>query len=132
MPENSSVTFVKTSKENYTKTVPQDNILYFTTDTNEFFIGDKKFGAGFIWITDLNPLPDIGVEGYVYVDKNTMNIKLWDNQTQNYINLNEQLNYITSIHRDLDNLYANKSGGTIETVVMDKPLADIDINILFD
>lgn len=132
MPENSSVTFVKTSKENYNKTVPQDNILYFTTDTNEFFIGDKKFGAGFIWINDLNPLPDIGVEGYIYVDKNNMSIKLWDDQAQNYINLNEQLNYITSIYRDLDNLYANKSSGTIDKIVMDKPLADIDINGLFD
>jgi hypothetical protein len=132
MPENTSVMFVKTSIENYKKTVPQDNILYFTTDTNEFFIGDKKFGAGFIWVTEENPLPPIGVEGYIYVNKNDMAINLWDNKQNNYINLNERLNYITSIYRDINNLYANKSGGSIETVAMDKPLVDLDINALFD
>ena len=132
MPDSTSVVFVKTSKEKYNNTVPQDNILYFTTDTNEFFIGDKKFGAGFIWVTDNNPLPAIGVEGYIYVNKNDMTIKLWDNSNNNYINLNEQLNYITSIYRDIDNLYAKKSGGTTETIAMDKPLVDVDIDTIFN
>ena len=69
---------------------------------------------------------------YEDVNKNDMAINLWDNKQNNYINLNERLNYITSIYRDINNLYANKSGGSIETVAMDKPLVDLDINALFD
>lgn len=132
MPENTSVMFVKTSIENYKKTVPQDNILYFTTDTNEFFIGDRKFGAGFIWVTDENPLPAVGVEGYIYVNKRTMSIELWDSGENTYVNISDKLKHVTSIYRDIDNLYASKSDGSIETVTMDKPLVDLDINSLFE
>ena len=132
MPDNTSVVFVKTSKENYNKTVPQDNILYFTTDTNEFFIGDRKFGAGFIWVSEENPLPAVGVEGYIYVNKNTMSIELWDSGENTYVNISDKLKHVTSIYRDIDNLYASKSDGSIETVSMDKPLVDRDINSLFE
>lgn len=74
---------VVTTRDKYDDLVSPDmNKLYFTSDPGdsygELYMGTVRIGVGFIWIDANNPRPEIGVPNYFYIDRQSMDMYVWD------------------------------------------------------
>ena len=76
----------KMKKETYDDIVTPDmDTLYFTTDTDEIFLGTHKLGSGFVWTDANNPRPKVGVSGVFYIDRDTLDLHIWNEQLYRWV-----------------------------------------------
>lgn len=76
---------VKLNKKKYLDILDPDmNTLYFLVDSGEIFLGTLKLGAGFLYVDEEHPKPPMGTIGYFYIDRDSLDIYIWDNFNQKY------------------------------------------------
>jgi len=133
------INFIKATAENYNRRriTPNDaNNIYFITDTQQLIIGNMKFGSAYITVDNDHPLPNIGVEGYLYIDKrnNSVSIKVWDKSANSYIELPiADKSYLKSIKRvDQSIVGVSGTGEDTSSASLDNSLTYNDIDTLFD
>lgn len=77
---------VKTTRDNYDDIITPDvNTIYFLTDSAEVYIGTTKLGSGFIWTDTNRPRPEIGITGYFYIDRKSLDMYIWNEQIYRWI-----------------------------------------------
>ena len=111
---------VKIDRSKYINlTDPDMNTLYFLIDSGEIFLGTLKLGAGFLYVDDEHPKPETGNIGYFYIDRNSLDIYIWNNHDQQYEYIGAAGDNNVSVHtftefRDL--VLEKLSAGNIATV----------------
>ena len=129
------VNFVKTTIENYYKAPTHSaNNIYFTTDTKELFVGEVKYGSATIMVDDTHPLPVVGREGYLYIDKSNglFSIKVWDDINKVYVTLPlADTSYVKTISRRDQTIVGAKGDGNEDIANLDDALDETDIDSLF-
>lgn len=66
-------------------TYMDDSTLYFTVDSDELFLGSHKIGSAFVYVDDEHPLPEKGVPGYIYINRYSYDINIWDENAQKWV-----------------------------------------------
>lgn len=77
---------------------PDPYTLYFTTDSHELFLGSSKIGSGFLYIDAEHPKPEEGIPGYIYIDRLSFDMWIWNENLQKWMYIGCAGNNNVSVH----------------------------------
>ena len=121
---------VSTTRDKYDDIIaPDPSKLYFTSDPGdsygELYMGTVRIGAGFIWIDANNPRPDVGIPGYFYVDRQVLDMYVWDENIYRWVYFGNagdtnsvSLNQFLEFRQEIINKF-NDIQGQIDTINTD-------------
>lgn len=102
----------KGTREDYLHiSFPNADTLYFTTDSHELFLGSSKIGSGFLYIDDEHPRPEEGVPGYIYIDRESFDMWIWNENRQIWMYIGSAGDHNVSVHEytEFKDFILNKS-----------------------